>query len=296
MNHDDALSSGAHAIPINGIEQRYHIAGHGPLCIAHSGGPGIDWEYLRMPLVEQRLTMMYVEPIGTGSSGRLPDHPRGYSVERFSAQLNGLLEALDLSDVLLLGHSHGGFVVQHYALAHPERVAGIILYDSSAVTGREFMMAAGEGVAAFAQRHAGHPEAEDALKAWQSIPSMGSDADYTAAMRGLLPVYFADHRRADIPFDEIRSSIRATLVIGDNLPFDVRHALPGLAKPALILVGDHDFICGPRWADILHGLVPDARLVRFADSGHFVHVEQTQEFAEAIAAFASRNVTAAPRE
>ena len=72
-------------------------------------------------------------------------------VERFSGQLADLVDTLDLSDVLLLGHSHGGFVVQHFALANPERVAGIILYDSSAVTGGEFMMAAGEGVAAFAQ-------------------------------------------------------------------------------------------------------------------------------------------------
>jgi pimeloyl-ACP methyl ester carboxylesterase len=169
-------------------------------------------------------------------------------------------------------------------------VAGIILYSSSAVTGREFMMAAAEGVAAFAQRHAGHPEAEDVPKAWQSIPGIGSDADYTALMQALLPVFFADHRRVDIPFDKFRSSIRATLVIGDSLPFGVRHALPGLAKPALILVGDHDFICGPRWANILHDLLPDARLIHFADSGHFVHIEQAHEFAEAIVGFASGTV------
>jgi pimeloyl-ACP methyl ester carboxylesterase len=286
MNRTDALSPGSHAISVNGIEQRYFIAGQGPLCIVHSGGPGINWEYLRMPLVEQYLTTLYVEPIGTGASGRLSDHPRGYSVERFSVQLACLVAELDLSDVMLLGHSHGGFVVQHFALAHPERVAGIILYDSSAVTGGEFMMAAGERVAAFAERHARRPEAEAVLRAWQSIPAMGSDADYTAAIKGLLPVYFSEHHRVDIPYDEIRSSIRATLLIGDSLPFDVRDALPGLAKPALILVGDHDFICGPRWANILHDLIPDARLVRFAASGHFAHVEQAQEFAEAIVDFA----------
>jgi pimeloyl-ACP methyl ester carboxylesterase len=219
----------------------------------------------------------------------MSDHPKGYTVERFSEQLAGLVEALDLTDMLLLGHSHGGFVVQHFALAHPERVAGIILYDSSAVTGSEFMMAAGEGVASFAHRRAGRPEAEEVLKAWQSVPAMSSDADYTAVIQGLLPVYFLDHNRADIPFTEFRSSMRATLLIGDNLPFDVRDALPGLTKPALILVGDHDFICGPRWATILHDLIPDARLVRFAASGHLAHVEQAQEFADAIINFARSN-------
>jgi hypothetical protein len=58
MNRDDAFSPGIHSIPINGIKQRYYIAGEGPLCIVHSGGPGIEWEYLRMPLVEQHLTML----------------------------------------------------------------------------------------------------------------------------------------------------------------------------------------------------------------------------------------------
>ena len=43
--------------------------------------------------------------------------------------------------------------------------------------------------------------------------------------------------------------------------------------------------CGPRWANILHDLIPGARLVRFADSGHFGHIEQPQEFAEAISDF-----------
>ncbi|MER6067082.1 hypothetical protein ABT167_39370 [Streptomyces sp. NPDC001792] len=26
------------------IEQRYHVAGTGPVCIAHPGGPGIGWD------------------------------------------------------------------------------------------------------------------------------------------------------------------------------------------------------------------------------------------------------------
>lgn len=286
MTHDQALSPGAHVITINGVEQHYHIAGQGPLCIAHSGGPGIDWEYLRMPLVEEHLTMMYVEPIGTGSSGRLADHPRGYGIERYSDQIHGLLETLDLSGVLLLGHSHGGFVVQHLAIAHPERVAGIIVYDSSAVTGREFMMAAGEEVEAFVQRHAGSAEAEGVLRAWQSMPTIGSDTEYTAALQELLPIYFADHDSTGVSFRQLRSSLRATFLIGDGLPFDVRDALPELAMPTLILVGEHDFICGPRWAAILHGIICDARLVCFDRSGHFAHIEQAPEFAEAVVAFA----------
>ncbi len=40
--------------------------------------------------------MLYLEPIGTGGSGRLAEHPHGYTVERFAKQLGRFLETLDL--------------------------------------------------------------------------------------------------------------------------------------------------------------------------------------------------------
>jgi pimeloyl-ACP methyl ester carboxylesterase len=120
--------------------------------------------------------------------------------------------------VLLLGHSHGGFVVQHFALAHPERVAGIILYDSSAVTGGEFMVVAGEGVASFAQRRAGRPEAEEVLKAWQSIHAMRSDADYTTVLQGLLPG--SSRSRATLDFTSLQWGYLS--IVGDAPKFQKR--------------------------------------------------------------------------
>jgi proline iminopeptidase len=285
LPHGDALAPGSHSISINGIEQRYHIAGQGPLCIAHPGGPGVDWSYLKMPLVERHLTMLYIEPIGTGASGRLPEHPKGYGVERYSQQLEGFVDALGLSGFFMLGHSHGGFVVQQYAIAHPDHVAGLIVYDSSAVTGPDFMKEASENIAAFAQREAGSPEAEEVTQTWASIPRIASDEDYTQGLRRLLPAYFADHRRAGLAFDQLRSAFRATFVVGDGKPFDVRDALPKLRRPSLILVGAHDFICGPRWAAILQATLPTSQLVSFARSGHMAHIEEPEAFTLAIANF-----------
>jgi pimeloyl-ACP methyl ester carboxylesterase len=285
MPVENVLATGSHTIGIAGIEQRYHVAGQGPLCIVHSGGPGVDWAYLKMPLVERHLTMLYIEPIGTGDSGRLAEHPQGYSVERYSLQVRRLVEALGLSGFFMLGHSHGGFVVQQYAIGHPKDVAGVILYDTSAVTGAEFVMEASLNIAAFVQRHAGLPEADEVAQAWSSRPRIASDEDCTAMLRNLLPVYFADHRRQGLGFDEFRSALRASLVVGDGAPFDVREALSKLHVPALILVGMHDFICGAKWADILSDALPQSHLVRFAHSGHLPHIEEPEAFADAIAAF-----------
>src|SRR5262249_36120451 len=142
-----------------------------------------------------------------------------------------------------------------------------------------------QNIAAFARHQAGSPEAEEVAQTWASIPRIASDEDYTQGLRRLLPAYFADHRRAGLAFDQLRSALCATFVTGDGKPFDVRDALPELWMPALVLVGEHDFICGPRWAGILHGALPASQLVSFARSGHMAHIEEPEEFAAAVGNF-----------
>src|SRR6478735_2965871 len=92
------LSPGTHTITVpHGparVALRYHVAGSGPVCLAHSGGPGIGWEYLRMPGLEDSLTMVYVEPVGTGDSGRLPD-PRDYTVATYAHFLHAVVQHLN---------------------------------------------------------------------------------------------------------------------------------------------------------------------------------------------------------
>ncbi|MFE0347492.1 hypothetical protein [Streptomyces griseoluteus] len=40
------------------MNQRYHVYGSGPVCLAMPGGPGVIWEFLRAPNLEEFLTMM----------------------------------------------------------------------------------------------------------------------------------------------------------------------------------------------------------------------------------------------
>jgi pimeloyl-ACP methyl ester carboxylesterase len=283
MSH--LLTPGAHSITIDGIEQSYRVEGRGPFCIVHSGGPGIDAGYLRLPLLEPHLTMVYLDPIGTGGSGRLPTHPMGYSIERFTDQLLAFIAECGIDDAYLLGHSHGAFVVLNAALKRPERMAGLILYAGAAYTGADFMPAAGAAIDAFIARHEGTDEAQRVQRAWTSIPTMRSDEDYTAAMRDLLPAYFSDHRRVPETLIRLREHLSATILIGDTKPFDVRDRLAELSVPTLVMVGVDDFILGPRHASTLATGIPRVRLETFSKSGHFAHIEEAGPFAEAIIRF-----------
>jgi pimeloyl-ACP methyl ester carboxylesterase len=279
-----ALTPGAHTIEIDGVGQRYHVAGSGPVCLVHSGGPGIGWEYLRMPALEPHLTLVYLEPVGTGGSGRLAD-PRRYTLDLYARFVHGVIEHIGLSRVNLIGHSHGGFVAQTYALAHPERLAGLVLHATSPVTGEEFWADAVANLDAFARRHPDRAEVPDVVAALPEALAAQTDEGFTDAFRRLFPVYFADYWRHGRDLAALRAGVRAWIdpMRGEEpTPFDVRDALTGLAVPTLVVAGAYDFICGPRWCEMIHRAVPDSRLVRLDDSGHMGHLEEPDAFARAV--------------
>lgn len=291
MSTTPALAEGVHNIELDGVTMRYHVAGSGPVCVLHSGGPGIAWESVRAPRLEQDLTCVYIEPIGTGASGRLPTHPDGYSLDRYASFVDALLDHLDVPKVHLLGHSHGGFVAQRYAITRPDRLAGLVLYDTAPAAGPELMAEASRNMEAFLERYADRFEAQEAMATWKNLAT-GTDEEFTRTARDLLPAYFADSRATPEAFATMQANLQAWAVTSDEGPWDHHDALATLRTPTLVLVGRWDFICGPKWACELYGAIPDSQLVQFAQSGHFAHAEEPEEFASAVAGFVERNLAA----
>ncbi|GGM83491.1 alpha/beta fold hydrolase [Dactylosporangium sucinum] len=275
------------------MDVRCHVFGAGPVCLVHPGGPGFHWEYLRMPLLERQVTTVYVEPIGTGASPRLPTHPNGYTRERYAEALDAVIDRLGVPSVHLLGHSHGGFVAQYYASLRPGRLAGVILYDSAPATGPEHYAEAARNLELFAARHAGDPRLDDVLAAWREVPAIAADDAFTDVARRLFPVYFADYWAREQEFDPIRRQVSGSYISGlddclSPVTIDDRDRLALVEVPALVVAGRHDFICGPRWAGQMHKLLPDAELEVLEDSGHFGHLEQPARFAEVVSGFVRR--------
>ncbi|MFD6188899.1 alpha/beta fold hydrolase [Streptomyces sp. NPDC060275] len=285
------LSPGTHSLTVSHgvarVEQRYHVAGSGPVCVAHSGGPGIGWGYLCTAGLEEHLTMVYIEPVGTGDSGRLPD-PRDYTVGTYAGILHQVITHLGLPRVTLLGHSHGGFVAQQYAVDHPDRLSGLVLYDTSPVADEEFWSAAVAAMERFVERHAAdHPEVTGYVAALNAPLDRMSDEDATAVLRQIMPAYLFDYWGREDEFGPARGSLRmyAEPNRGQGPPFDLRDELPGVTTPALVLAGQQDFICGPRWARLLASAMPAAELSILEDTGHLGHLERPSRFDGAVLAF-----------
>ncbi|GAA0242516.1 hypothetical protein GCM10009539_29940 [Cryptosporangium japonicum] len=121
-----------------------------------------------------------------------------------------------------------------------------------------------------------------------AIPA-GDDA-LSSAFAAALPVYFADFWARQDDFAPFRAAVRMYAEPAgapDPVLFDVRDRLGAITAPTVVIGGRHDFLCGPVWAHRLAEGIPGARLTMLERSGHFGHVEQPAEFADAAASVLS---------
>ena len=191
--HNDALSPGWHAFDVDGLQQAYEVAGNGRVCVAHSGGPGINSDYLRMPLLEDHLTMVYLDPIGTGRSGLLPGGE--YYVSTYAHHLESVLDHIDEPRPVVLGHSHGGMVALELAIRNPHRLGGLIAYDTAPVYDGALWEEAGRQMSAYVERWPDRHDAARAGRAWDRRHEIRTDAASARQwLADVTPAYFADYR------------------------------------------------------------------------------------------------------
>ena len=69
------------------------------------------------------------------------------------------------------------------------------------------------------------------------------------------------------------------------MEMDLRHAIPRVRVPALVVVGEHDRVTPPAAAVALAGALPQGRLAIIEGAGHMLPYEQPAAAAAAITSF-----------
>jgi len=285
---------GLHTVTIGGSTIAYNVAGSGPMIFVHPGGPGLDWKYERMPEVEKFATVVYIEPIGTGHSSHEPG-PRGFAIDRYAADIESLRTQLGLSKIILLGHSHGGFVAQTYAIAHSDRLKGLILYDTTPTTGPEWQKDVATGMMQFQHE----PWFQGSVAALALETSATTDSAMTAIFHREFPLYVADWTHRSKEFEAYRDSTFAYVAptkttdpsakdeVGVAPSLEVRDKLNVITAPTLVIVGKRDFVTPEKWSRFIQGQIKGSRLVVLEHSGHMGHEEEPTAFAAAVQEFVS---------
>ena len=113
------------------IEWERTGSGERPFVLVHGfTGSRDDWADVLPALAELGPTVT-LDQRGHGGSTN-PGTPEAYSLEQLVRDLSGFLDAMEIESCDLLGHSMGGMVCLRLALAHPERVASLVLMDTAA--------------------------------------------------------------------------------------------------------------------------------------------------------------------
>ncbi|MDP6993080.1 MAG: alpha/beta fold hydrolase, partial [Woeseiaceae bacterium] len=116
---------------VNVYGQYIHYAetGNGPpIVLLHGLWGGLnEWEPIIEPLAENHRVIV-MDFIGFHNSDKPDVHYHNALLAQFLA---GFIEALELSDVILMGHAMGANTATYTAFHHPERIAGLILVDGA---------------------------------------------------------------------------------------------------------------------------------------------------------------------
>ncbi len=144
----------AKRVRVGPLEMEYTEAGRGerPFVLVHGfTGSRDDFADVLAHLGELGHT---VTPDNRGHGGTTnPGVPEAYSLEHLRDDLLGLLDALGHERVDLLGHSLGGMIALRFVLAHPDRVASLVLMDTAPAAMRGMPREVFEAGAKVAREH-----------------------------------------------------------------------------------------------------------------------------------------------
>ncbi len=209
----------------------------------------------------------------------------GYHWQHFVDDLRGFLDALDLRDALLVGHSGGGAAAAYLAATQPQYVARAVLIEpiipppagGDPGNARRHDLASGAR-----KRRLVWPSPDELLDSYRRRPTF-------ARWREDVLRLYAEHgtfRREDGQVElKCPGEIEAQ-IFENSSSVDTWGAMPRIACPVLVLRGQHT---DPYLALIAEGVaarMPNARLVTVEDAGHLAPMERPDAVAAAILDFA----------
>ncbi len=286
-NAAGGLANGSFTAELNGFRIHYEVHGRGPVLMALTNSWGLSLEALRAMYrsLEEKLTLVYFDPRGMGSSGPVREESdRGLAAVR--ADFQALRAHLKLEKVNAIGWSNGAINLIWLAHEHPQTLSSAIFLHGLASSGLEDTKAV----------QAQHPELMKkyvALMAAASKPGL-SVAEQNALQRKMwledyFPALCADPVKGRALVAEVFRDAQFSwphAAYQDKIApaFDARDELAAIPVRSLVIAGAHDMLPPSRVKELADGL-PNSRFVVFEKSGHFSPVEEPEGFKAAVYGF-----------
>ena len=249
---------------------------------------GNSWERTIHELISEGFRVIVPDQIGFGKSSKPDIH---YSFDLLAANTARLLDSLGVKQAAVIGHSTGGMIAVRFARTYPSRVTRLVLEDPVGLEDYRFNIP---------------PQTLETL--------FKAELEQTPEkLRAFYARYFADprpelyERDVELASRVLRSgeyprwakaSALAYLMIYEQ---PVRHELPLLKPPVLLVVGEKDRTVVmrqygdpevvrkmgqyPELAKAAARDIPDCKLIVVPATGHVPHLESPDAFHRALLNF-----------
>ncbi len=248
-------------IEIYGVRMRYEVAGSGEraVIVMHGWGCKAATVKILTDACSDATTTVYTLDLpGFGASSEPADV---WGIEQYTRLLEEFVKRLEIRKPILVGHSFGGRMAIVYASRND--VDRAILVDAAGVKPRR------------------------SLKYYIKVYSF-------KAAKHLAPI-FMGRKRADELINRMRgksgssdyasASPKMRAILSRVVNEDLRHLMPAIKAPTLLIWGENDTATPLADAKIMERLIPDAGLVSYAGAGHYSFLERPAQTAAVIASF-----------
>jgi pimeloyl-ACP methyl ester carboxylesterase len=249
---------------INGIEIYYEITGSGePLLLIAGVGYGCWFWRKLVSELETDFQVITFDNRGSGQTAK-PEGP--YTVPMLTADTAGLLDALELEKVNVLGHSLGGFVAQELAVSRPELVGRLILASTNH-GGMKVVPITPEALEVMTNRE-GDPV--ELVKRGIGIACAPGFTDaHPDVVKELIDYRFTN----PVPPAQYQAQVAAGAATAAYTDEEVNERMASIQVPTLILSGEHDRVVPPGNAQLMAEKIANARVVLIPGTGHIFPIE-----------------------
>ena len=237
-------------ININGYNINYEVAGQGkPVVLVHGWLANLETMKPLQNYLSKYFKVYNLDVIGFGKSD-LPKEPM--STEDLANFLNDFLDALNIENPILIGHSNGGRMIINLAGRNLRKINKIVLLDSAGIVPK---------------RKPKYYIKVYSFKFVKNITKLFPNTEMFRNMRERMLGKFGSSDYKNSP-----EVLRKTMSI--ILNEDQKSVMPNIKAPTLIIWGEDDHDTPIEDAKTMEKLIPDSGLVTYKGRGHFAYLEE----------------------
>jgi sigma-B regulation protein RsbQ len=259
------------------IRNNVKILGEGSQVIMFAHGFGCaqsSWKFITDAFLKDYKVILF-DYVGSGESDLSQYNQRKYAtLEGYACDVIDIIEALELNNIIFVGHSVSSMIGMIAALQVPEAFKKLVFIGPSPryLNDRDYI---------------GGFNAEDIETIFEHIAD-----DYVGWSKQLAPVVMDSPLKPELSdflqecFEATDPSIALAFAMA-TFKADYRDKLKNLEVPSLTLQSSHDIMAPLSAGEFIHKNTPENFLVVMKATGHFPHISEPEETIREIKEFIS---------